>query len=320
MTGFCHALDRKLPNPINAKPNYVGMILAAVGKYESMTTRKDMIYDEMFHDMMDKYWDAPPDSAEAALLDWLVLSRYTGPRAVEWCQKRLTDYLRIDHPFWKGPDSYAFIAADFVFLDKNKRKLTPRDLATASISDVHYVKIRWRKQKNNDNGQEIPYIQDPANLRFCPVYAALRIRQRALRLAVDDAHPIGVFAPISARAIAMLPPGRQYLFITTRMVEQFIQNSRTYNLGPKDKNRKKWSSHSPRVTACNLLHRQGLPDSYIQQRLRWRSLAFRDYLRNTFYSASRHVEALHISAANLPPAWNTRPAEEMMVILASPAA
>ena len=62
----------------------------------------------------------------------------------------------------------------------------------------------------------------------------------------------------------------------------------------------RWSSHSIRVTACNLLHRQGLPDSYIQQRLRWKSLAWRDYIRNTIYSAAQHKAALKLTSRNIP--------------------
>ena len=328
MTSYCSDLGCRLPNPINAKPNYVDLIIKAVAKYESMTNRKDMIYDEMFLDMLDTYADAPRDSSEAAILDWLVLSRYTGPRAIEWCQKNLTEYERIDHPYWRDKaDSYAFIAADFVFLNRHKQPIL--DLANATIDDVYYVQIRWRKQKNNDNGQIIPYVRT-ASLRFCPVLAAFRIRQRALRLEVEADHPIAIFAPRTSRGLARLPPGRRYLFITRRMVEQVIHASaeRTFNLSPAEC-KKRWSIHSPRITACNLLHRQNLPDSYIQQRLRWRSLAFRDYLRNTIYSAARHSEALQISEDNLPvlddPTTgetipHTRPPEEIVQILASPAA
>ena len=47
-----------------------------------------------------------------------------------------------------------------------------------------------------------------------------------------------------------------------------------------------------------------MTDSYIQQRLRWKSLAFRDYLCNTIYSAAQHKAALHISANNVPTLHN----------------
>ena len=43
-----------------------------------------------------------------------------------------------------------------------------------------------------------------------------------------------------------------------------------------------------------------MSDTYIQTRLRWRSSAFLDYLRNTLYTARAHTKALHIPANNLP--------------------
>jgi hypothetical protein len=46
--------------------------------------------------------------------------------------------------------------------------------------------------------------------------------------------------------------------------------------------------HSIRITACNELDRLGVNDSFIQRRLRWKSLTFLTYLRNTIYSARRH--------------------------------
>merc|ERR1712032_1211587 len=61
----------------------------------------------------------------------------------------------------------------------------------------------------------------------------------------------------------------------------------------------RWSTHSIRVTAANLLHRQKFSDSYIQNRLRWKRDAFKVYLRNTFYTADQHT--LYISESNLPP-------------------
>ena len=73
-----------------------------------------------------------------------------------------------------------------------------------------------------------------------------------------------------------------------------------FHLDANDKDLHRWTSHSLRVTACNLLHRQGFSDTYIQSRLRWRSNAFLDYIRNTLYTAAAHTKALHIPANNLP--------------------
>ena len=73
-----------------------------------------------------------------------------------------------------------------------------------------------------------------------------------------------------------------------------------FKLKPGDSTLGRFTAHSIRVTACNLLHRQGLSDRYIQTRLRWKSNTFLDYLRNTLYDAAAHTKALHIPANNLP--------------------
>ena len=39
----------------------------------------------------------------------------------------------------------------------------------------------------------------------------------------------------------------------------------------------RYSAHSIRVRAANILHRQGMSDSYIQKRLRWKSTTFLNY-------------------------------------------
>ena len=73
-----------------------------------------------------------------------------------------------------------------------------------------------------------------------------------------------------------------------------------FHLKPTDALLQRYTTHSIRVTACNLLHRQGMSDTYIQSRLRWTSDAFLGYLRNTLYTAAAHTKALHIPASNLP--------------------
>jgi hypothetical protein len=44
-----------------------------------------------------------------------------------------------------------------------------------------------------------------------------------------------------------------------------------YKFKKTDKRLDKWSTHSIRVTACNLLHRARYSDTYIKNRLRWKS-------------------------------------------------
>jgi hypothetical protein len=91
-------------------------------------------------------------------------------------------------------------------------------------------------------------------------------------------------------------------YVTNNHVQTMLRNTArlVYKLKKDDPLLSQWCAHSVRVTACNLLHRQGLSDTYIQTRLRWHSNAFLDYLRNTLHTAGAHTKALHIPANNLP--------------------
>jgi hypothetical protein len=146
------------------------------------------------------------------------------------------------------------------------------------------------------NGEIIPYYKDVENPEFCPVNAALRIVQRAIRLQVPAGDPLAVY-----QASKGIYKGKR-CFITADQTAMFLRAvaQKVFHLKATDDSLSRWSAHSIRVTAANLLHRQGFSDTYIQMRLRWRSTVFLDYLRNTMYTAAAHTKALHISENNLP--------------------
>ena len=106
------------------------------------------------------------------------------------------------------------------------------------------------KQKNENNGEIIPYERDVERLDLCPVYAALRIRQRALRLAVAADHPIGVYKP--KKLSTRVAPGVGYHYITRDQVEKYLRSigALTFSLPKTDPMVSRWSSHLIRVTAC----------------------------------------------------------------------
>ena len=267
----------------------LGIILKALASYDDIEDRRHMICDDMMHWLHEHTKNLDPDSIAAAIVDWIKLGRYTGFRKSEWCQKSQSSYQRIDS--WPGQPAEAFVWADFTFLDCRKRKLSPRQL---SRQRVFYVIVRWRKQKNGDNGQEITYARDDDIPDFCPVRAALRIAQRALRLNIPTDTPLGK---------ARHSKTKQIIFITDTLVTELLRVAAkaVYNLPMNDPELAKWSTHSIRVTAANLLHRERFSDSYIQTRLRWKSTQFLKYLRNTFYSATQHSTQLRLSTSNLPP-------------------
>ncbi|EJK66091.1 hypothetical protein THAOC_13004 [Thalassiosira oceanica] len=143
-------------------------------------------------------------------------------------------YQRLDD--WPGQPAEAFIKTDFVFLDRRKRRLNPRETLPAH-------------------------------------------------------EPIAVYRSSTG----------ERAFITDSDVNQHLRFAAHKVLGIPldDPELQKWSTHSIRVMAANLLHRQHFSDSYFQNRLRWKSTAFKKYLRNTFYTADQHT--LHLSDENLPP-------------------
>jgi hypothetical protein len=286
--------DRRLPSPYQAPKDYITIVLKAVKKYEVQVDRRDMIYDEMIHHLEKVRPTYHIDSLGAALIDWIYLGRFCGYRSIEWCQKNQQEVHKINHPNWKGPTSYAFIMEDFQFYDESKSPLETS--AGLTLAEICYVRIRYRKQKNDNNGELIPYYKDIDNPEFCPVHAALRIVQRAVRLKVKADEPLAVF-----QAVKGIYKGRR-CFVTATQTATFLRDlARTvFKLKPTDPSLARWSAHSIRVTAANLLHRQGFADTYIQMRLRWKSDSFLGYLRNTMYTAAAHTKALHISENNLP--------------------
>jgi len=284
--------DRKFPSPqAGVKDDLVKPLLQAVKAYESQTNRKEMIYDNMLAHMLKTCSLAHPDSLDAALLDWIILGRYTGARRSEWCQDSQTVEMTTPNLAHEVPEPKAFIAADFEFFDSSRHLI--HDVSSSSTSLVAYVRIRWRYQKNGDNGQQISFKKDHERPDVCPVSAALRIFQRAHRLQVPSGTPIAVYSSSSST----------FRYITAKQVVAFLRRSAqvAFNLRPDDKSLNRWTCHSIRVTAANLLHRAKMSDSYIQTRLRWKSNTFLMYLRNTFYSADEHTKALDISNCNLPP-------------------
>ena len=80
-----------------------------------------------------------------------------------------------------------------------------------------------------------------------------------------------------------------------------------------------WSCHSIHVTAANLLHRAKFSDSYIKNRLRWRSDTFLMYLRNTFFTADQHTNAVTLGL-NPPVQELARPLEPHESIIRTAAA
>jgi ABC-type transport system substrate-binding protein len=256
----------------------------AVKKYESIPKRKEMITDSMFHYIAKLASRSAKDSLTRAMVDWIVLGCYTGFRKSEWCSDHHDSFDTVDDPNWGDrPTSLPVITNDFSFATESGRRIP--DLASSPDRSITFTTLCFRKQKNNDNGQTLTYHHRPDSGWMCPTQASLNIVRRALRLGTPTDHPAAVYLDLTT--------GRR-LQITAAQVAAFLRQvaHKVFNIPAGHKDLLAWSCHSIRVTAANLLHRAKFSDSYIKNRLRWRSDTFLMYLRNTFHTAEQDTHAV----------------------------
>lgn len=282
--------DRKLPDPLSVEKDLVSPLLSAVQRYEAVPNRREMIHAKMMSHMLHTAKGQHEDSLESALLDWIILGRYAGFRQSEWCQTSQRIAMTEPSLALPVPEPLAFITSDFTFFDSEACPLAADELNTTPDA----VELTWRFQKNSNNGERIPFSRDLERPDLCPVLAADRIRRRAARLGIPPSSPLAVFA--NPQAVT------GFSYITANHTTAFLRAAAraAFQLSTNDARLQRWSCHSIRVTAANLLHQAQKSDSYIQIRLRWKSSTFLMYLRNTFYAADLHTTAMKLSNRNLP--------------------
>ena len=286
--------------------DYISLILTAARKYEEVPKRRFMITDDMMVYLIKMAKQEDDTSELASIVDWIILGRYTGFRRSEFCQTRQTKFDKVEE--YPGKPPRALILSDIRFLDERQRLLKD----SFSTQRACYIRVKFWFQKNLDNGEEVDFARDNVLKSLCPVRAALRIRKRALKLGAPVNEPAAVFQTRAGKRC----------FITDTLVAKTIRLSAKEVLNITDKKElHRWSTHSIRVTAANLLHRANMTDSFIQKRLRWKSTTFLMYLRNTIYAANAHSKALNISESNLPhPSQRVYREPEAHELLAAPAA
>lgn len=278
--------SKELEDPFRAEgldTNYPAILLKNLKKFETVPNRRNVITDEMFQYIKSKAKTSNEDSLYSALDDWYTWSRYSGPRRSEWCQTRKTKYDVVE-----GTDeAQAFIFDDISFADERG---SPLDPCTDSFDLVESSFVKWRYQKNDDNGEIIQYFIDKINKDWDTCRALWNIARRAKRLGIKAHEPIAKYKADNGRIF----------FITDKDVKATLQEAARATLGITDENLlSKWTSHSLRVTAANELHRLGFSGPYIKHRLRWRSNKFEGYLRHTIHVARMHTEKMRLLPRNL---------------------
>ena len=202
------------------------------------------------------------------------------------------------------------IVEDFTFSSSTGCRVY--DLSMVTDTNVAFMNLCFCKQKNNDNGQTLTYRRRTGSNWMCPTQASLNIVRRARRLGTPSGHPVAVYHDTAA--------GERWQ-ITASQVATILRHvaRKVFNIPARHKDLLAWSCHSICITAANLLHRARFSDSFIKNRLCWRSDTFRMYLRNTFYTADQHTTAITLGLD--PPSRDiTRPLESHETILSAGAA
>ena len=272
-----------LINIMGEKSQLVKDIIHETRRWESMPNRREPMTKDMVQYLIKTSASSTlPDGKQSVMTDWLVLGLQAGFRKMEWSQD--ATLLAQTNTYHRNLDgsSAAFVSSDFEFRGPNGIRMShKKPLLLHNIETVH---IKWRYQKNLDNGQTIPFAKDTICPDFCCVTAALRVWHRALKLNIDPTTPLAVFVE---------PKSSTPQFITNVHVTQLLKEAATaaHNITRKV-DLARFTAHSIRVGACVLLHSQGATAELIKLRLRWRSDAFMFYLRNITALAEHHRDIL----------------------------
>ena len=261
-------------------------IINEVKRWESIPDRREPVTNDIIDYIYKKglkLKKTNPHNLYSALADWLILGHQSGFRRKEWAQDRT--YLKKHKDIQRNVDRSpaAFILDDMEFRANGNKRINQNSIK--EINSANMVNVKWRFQKNNDNGQIISYVQDKVNKNYCYVSACKRIRQRVITLRHDRNKPIAIFLSNQKN--------NKVSYIDDIHISSLLQEAAraVYNINKKEE-LKKFTSHSIRVGACVLLHSQNITTEDIKFRLRWRSDSFRMYLRNVVSLAERHKNAV----------------------------
>ena len=260
-------------------------VLNEIKRWETVPNRREPLTKPMILYIIKKgnlLAKSSPDNMYSSIGDWLVLGLQSGFRRKEWAQDKL--FLNKHKDIQRNVDHSpaAFILNDFEFRGVNNVRINNNSYK--EINKATIVNVKWRFQKNNDNGQIISYTEDKNDPNFCYVKAAKRIRNRAIKYKLPKNMPLAIFFDKTKNKTVYLNDSH----INTVLREAA---TKVYKISKKE-DLDKFTSHSIRVGACVLLHSQNITTEDIKFRLRWRSDSYRMYLRNVIELAERHKNAV----------------------------
>ena len=238
------------------------------------------------------------------LVKWFGLNLMAGCRIAEWAQPSSRDPHRPQQNCLLPPSitTAAFVQSDIRMSkwENGVKCAVGLDILKSERRAYRKEWLRWRTQKNKDNGQERLFTQNPNVDGHCAIHYTYHILEGFAFCLKKDPSLDPVSTPLSVYYDYDTDTVKS---ITSADVETFMRAiaSSVYFLHPQKHKEalSKWGTHSLRVGPCVLLHAMGFNHLDIQWLLRWRSLAFMAYLRNNCLLTDQHHAALD-SARSIP--------------------
>ena len=240
------------------------------------------------------------DAFKPAVADWTAFGLSAGIRRSEWVQPD-ANHSSIDNPELKdGMDIIsAFLPGDWVFSDKSNKKLTHDQALFVGIDNIARLRVTWRTQKNGTNYETKLYLRNMKHPDLCPVVRAFSILERYSRVIGFDQPDV----PLAVYKNGNGDSNRRLLY--SEQVTKVIRDSAiaVMKLDPKKDKVElgRYSSHSLRVGACQILYANGFSAYEIKHLLHWKSDAFMVYLRDIAWVARKQTEAMSTVADAVEP-------------------
>ena len=133
---------------------YIRDIITEMKRWESIPDRREPVTKAMVEYIFNKGMmisKSNKDNLYAALADWLILGQQSGFCRKEWAQdcSHLKKFKDIQRNVDESPS--AFIINDFEFRGSNNKRIDQN--SNNAVNRARIVNVKWRFQKNNDNGQ-----------------------------------------------------------------------------------------------------------------------------------------------------------------------
>jgi hypothetical protein len=289
--GYAEAVNvlfglRSFPAPANFDDaaNMVTILVRNLEKEEDIANQRSPLTYEIMAALKQIADESHSiDSAESTTFNIAAKGRITGPRCGEYGQKTQSD---VEYHVYPSGNRVikAWIGVDFTFRDKQKRNIDMDSMDESSLDNLSSVTVKWRLQKNRQNGQSVTIAADPKNPLLCPVRNAMHLVLRKKRLKHSLELPLAVFANKSG----------DVKYLTGSKITEILRKAakRAHPDWTKEQINK-ISAHSIRVWACVLLSEAGKQPDFIKKRLRWMGDSYMLYLRDTPKISLQHNEALN---------------------------